>query len=62
MSHLNVTLIDVFGVQKKWYKLSKLGRGGGGFGQNPKEQQLFFRESIPYCVRSCTNVEINIKE
>ena len=32
MSHfvLNVALIDVFGVQKKLYKLSKLGGGGGG--------------------------------
>ena len=36
------------GVQKKWYKLSK-GGGGGEFGQNPKEQQLFFRESISKC-------------
>ena len=44
MSHFECHLNWCFWRSKKLYKLSKLGGGAGGrkFGQNPKEQQLFF--------------------
>ena len=37
------------GVQKKWYKLSKLGGGGGGRGNLDKirKKSYFFREPVP---------------
>ena len=40
-----------FGVQKKWYNLSKFGEGGGSrkFGQNP-EEQLFFEAFPKYII------------
>ena len=31
-----------------WKGDKKFGQGPPSFGQNPKEQQLFFRETIPY--------------
>ena len=50
------TPVQIFwhiGVQKKWYKLSKLGGGGrGGKGQGNldkiQKNSFFFRESVPY--------------
>ena len=49
---MNVAEIDVFGVQKKLYKLS---RGGGEFGQNLKEQQLF-SGNLPLPQKALSNV------
>ena len=43
----------VFDVQKKWYKLPKLGGGGGGgggkFGQCPKENNFFYVRASLSC-------------
>ena len=46
MSHF-VAYIDVFGVQKKWYKLSKLGEGGKGNLEKIQKNSNFFREIFP---------------
>ena len=48
MSHFECRLIDVFGVQKKWYKLSKLGGGGrGGNLENIQKNSSFFSGNRP---------------
>ena len=40
-------IIDIFGVQKKLYKLSKLGEGGMVIWTKSKRTAAFFRETFP---------------
>ena len=48
MSHFECCLNRRFGVQKKWYKLSKLGEGERGGSHLKSKTATFFRETIPH--------------
>ena len=51
------------GVKKNWYKLSKLGEGGGGEGiwTKSKRRATFFRETFPYPHPHCPHHMLSCK-
>ena len=58
---MNIAEINVFGDQKKWYKLSKLGGGGGEvIWTKSKRTATFFLETFPYTIKESTSPETHV--